>query len=276
MDNKIPPRLIQTARSAQLPLRARAAVTGLQLLNPGFEYRFFDDAQVDAFVRDEFPQHLRLFESFPYRIQKFDFFRYLAVYRLGGFYFDTDVFFAAGLRELLDHRCVFPFEELTIFPFLRDKREMDWEIGNYAFGAAAGHPFIEAIIQNCVRAQQEPAWAAQMLEGIPPFFRSEFDVLVTTGPGLISRTLAENPKLAGDVTVLFPDDVCDNRTWHQFGNFGVHEQEGSWRVKGGFLFRRIANIWEARSRRRALAGSRRRGKARNTVAGSPAAVLREA
>ena len=114
MENKIPARLIQTGRNAELPLRARAAAASLQCLNPDFEYLFFDDAQVAAFVQKEFPQHRDLFETFPFRIQKYDFFRYLAVFRLGGFYFDTDVFFAAGLRELLEHRCVFPFEELTL------------------------------------------------------------------------------------------------------------------------------------------------------------------
>ena len=74
------------------------------------------------------------------------------------------------------------------------------------------------------------------MQGIPRLFRSEFQVLNTTGPGLVSRTLAENPELAKDITVLFPDDVCDERTWHQFGDFGVHAMEGSWRLQGQLPF----------------------------------------
>ncbi|MEI6390559.1 MAG: glycosyltransferase [Verrucomicrobiota bacterium] len=265
MDQRICPRIIQTARSRDLPLLARAVVANLRSLNPGFEYQFFDDEDVNAFIRNEFPQHREIFEGFPFRIQKYDFFRYLAVFRLGGFYFDTDVFLAEGLDELCLHSCVLPFEELTLSRYLRRRCAMDWEIGNYAFGAEAGHPFLDAVIQNCVRAQRDPAWVKPMLKGIPHLFRSEFYVLNTTGPGLLSRTLAENPNLAQDVTVLFPEDVCDDRSWHQFGKFGVHAMEGSWRTRSGYLRRRLGNLWEAWVSRRGMAESRRLGKTRAFV-----------
>ena len=196
MQSKIPARIIQTGGSNNLPLLARAAEASLRCLNPNFEYRFFDDDDVIAFIDKEFPEYREVFDSFPFRIQKYDFFRYLAVFRLGGFYFDTDVFFATGLSELLMHRCVFPFEELTLSRYLRRQYKMDWEIGNYGFGAVAGHPFLDAVIQNCIRAQQDPDWVKPMMQHIPRFFRSEFHVLNTTGPGLVSRTLAENPDLA--------------------------------------------------------------------------------
>ena len=71
-------------------------------MNPDFEYRFFDDDDVIAFIDRGVPEYREVFDSFPFPIQKYDFFRYLAVFRLGGFYFDTDVFFATGLNELLD------------------------------------------------------------------------------------------------------------------------------------------------------------------------------
>jgi hypothetical protein len=166
---------------------------------------------------------------------------------------------------LLAGRCVFPFEELTLSRYLRRQYKMDWEIGNYGFGAVAGHPFLEAVIQNCIRAQRDSDWMEPMMQGIPRLFRAEFHVLNTTGPGLVSRTLAENPDLTEDMTILFPDDVCDEHTWHQFGNFGVHAQEGSWRSGGSYLRRRLANLWEAWARRRRLEESRHRGKIRKPV-----------
>jgi hypothetical protein len=262
MQDKIPRRIIQTAKSRDLPLMAQAAAVNLKSLNPGFEHLLFDDAEVNAFVQVEFPQYFQLFQNFPYRIQKYDFFRYLAVFRLGGFYFDLDVFLARGLEKLLAQSCVFPFEELTINHCLRRDHGMDWEIGNYAFAAAPGHPFLGAVIENCVRAQTDPAWVRPMMQGIPRMFQADFQVLNTTGPGLLSRTLAENPKLAQEVTVLFPDDVCDHRTWHQFGNFGVHAMEGSWRSRGSYVRRRLGNLWEAWVARQGMAESRRRGKTR--------------
>src|SRR5262249_48558319 len=170
MNVTIPPRIIQTGKSHEPTLRARAAIANLKNLNPDFEYVFFDDAEVDAFVKKEFPQYIEIFENFRFRIQKYDFFRYLAVFRLGGFYFDTDVFFALGLQALLSQNCVFPFEELTISNHLRHQYGLDWEIGNYGFGAAPGHPFLRLIIENCVRAQREPKWVEPMMRGIPGLF----------------------------------------------------------------------------------------------------------
>lgn len=263
MQSRIPARIIQTGESRNLPLLAKAATANLKCLNSDFEYRFFDDDDVIAFIGKEFPEYREVFDSFLVRIQKYDFFRYLAIFRLGGFYFDTDVFFVTGLRELLAHRCVFPFEELTLSRYLRRHYKMDWEIGNYGFGAAPGHPFLFAVIQNCISAQQDPEWVKPMMRGIPRLFRSEFYVLNTTGPGLVSRTLAENPELAKQVTILFPNDVCDESTWHHFGNLGVHIQEGSWRSKNGYLRRRLGNLWEVWARRRGLEESRRRGKSRS-------------
>lgn len=257
MENKIPARIIQTGKNAHLPLRAMAAVVTLKRLNPDFEYLFFDDDKVTTFIKDEFPKYRDVFEKFPFHIQKFDFFRYLAVFRFGGFYFDTDVFFASGLHDLLKHDCVFPFEELTASEYLRRQLHLNWEIGNFGFGASAGHPFLKAVIENCVRAQRQPDWVKPMMRGIPPMFRSEFYILNTTGPGLVSRTLAETPEFAKSVTVLFPDDVCNTDTWHQFGNFGIHSMEGSWRSQGNHFLRRLANLWEAQGQRRSATEIRR-------------------
>jgi inositol phosphorylceramide mannosyltransferase catalytic subunit len=240
----IPRRIIQTGKTAALPIKERAAVANLRLLNPDFEYLFFDDTQVKAFIDNQFPQHRDVFDAFRFKIQKFDFFRYLAVYHHGGFYFDLDVFLAQGVSSLLSNRAVFPFEGINLNCYLRDRFHMDWHIGNYGFGARAGDPFLGAVIENCVRAQRDDAWVKPMMRGVPPLSRDEFYVLYTTGPGLLSRTLAERPDLAAEVHVLFPADVREPSQWNHFGDFGVHLMDGSWRAKGSYLRRRIAQRWE--------------------------------
>jgi hypothetical protein len=260
--SSIPKRLIQTAKNADHSLRARAMIGALKNLHSDYEYMFFDNRDVEAFVDREFPQYRQVFDSFQFPIQRYDFFRYLAVYRHGGFYFDLDVLLASSLSPLLECGCVFPFEGLTISHFLRNQFKMDWEIGNYAFGAAPGHPFLKAVIENCVGAQADPDWVKPMLRGAPLILRSEYVVLNTTGPGLLSRTLAENPELAKTVTVLFPEDVCDEKCWNCFGHFGVHLMEGSWRTKGRRIRTRLAQKWEYWESRRLLKESRKLGKIR--------------
>jgi len=169
----------------------------------------------------------------------------------------------SGLSTLLERGCVFPFERLTFSHRLRTEFGMDWEIGNYAFGAAAGHPFLGAIIKNCVRAQTDPLWVKSMMRGTPPFDKDLYSVFYSTGPGLCSCTLAENPELAKTVTVLFPDDLCNVRNWYHFGEYGVHVMNSSWRPRRGFVTGRLGYFhWRWMERRllkksRALARSRR-------------------
>jgi len=270
MTDAIPKRIIQTGKTRELSPVAKVSACNLKLLHPDWDYRYFDDDDVRDFLREEFPEHEALFDAFPYKIQRFDFFRYLAVHRLGGFYFDLDVMLSKDMGPTLDSHSVFPFEELTVSRHLRG-RGMDWEIGNYAFGARPGDSFLGAVIENCVRAQREPGWVSPMMAGIPRMFRSDFEVLNTTGPGLVSRTLVENPELAAKVTVLFPEDVRDPATWHHVGDYGVHFMEGSWRAHGGFLRRKLAYRWEDRERKRGMAESQQQGPGRQVVAGLSAA-----
>lgn len=245
-----------------MPLLARCAVTNVRLLNPDFEYVLFDDNRMEGFIEDNFPEYRSTFHSFRFPIQRYDFFRYLAIYRLGGFYFDMDVFLASELSDLMNWGCVFPFEGLTINTCLRQKYDMDWEIGNYAFGASAGHPFIRAIIENCVRAQKDLDWVRSMEKDVPRMFREEYYVVNTTGPLLVSRTLAEFPDSANQVKVLFPEDVCDSKYWNRFGQFGVHLMGGSWRKRKGFFRRRMQGYWELLMLKKMVKESRKMGKSR--------------
>jgi hypothetical protein len=260
----IPRRIIQIwGGEAELPLLCKAAAANVRLLNPDFEYVLFDDVRMADFIDQHFAEYRRVFESFRRPIQRYDFFRYLAIYRLGGFYFDMDVLLASNVSELLEFGCVFPFEELTLHSFLHKEYGMDWEIGNYAFGAAAGHPFLDAIIKNCVRAQRHPEWADAMMKSIPRMFRRESFVFNTTGPGLVSRTLAEYPGACDQVKVLFPEDVCDPNSWYCFGAYGVHLRDGTWRKRKGFVRGRLRRLWEATTRKALLKESLKRGGKRS-------------
>jgi hypothetical protein len=268
VNSRIPKRIIQTSKSADLPLLSKAAVANIRLLNPDFEYLFFDDRQVEEFVDAEFAEYRSVFRSFSVPIQRYDFFRYLAVYRLGGFYFDMDVFLVSNLSKLLDFGCVFPFEELTLNRYLRDECGIDWEIGNYAFGAAAGHPFLYAVIENCVRAQRDTQWTQAMMRSIPRVLHDDFFVLSTTGPALVTRTLAEVPDAAKLVKVLFPENVCDSRCWNRFGEYGVHLLEDSWRKRKNILRRCLIRAWLSRERKRVIKKALKLGESRSLEFGS--------
>jgi hypothetical protein len=234
-----------------------------RLLHPDYDHCLFDDVSIAEFLKTEPPEYQDAYAQFPLPIQRFDFFRYLAVYRLGGFYFDLDVYLARSVEPLRRHGCVFPFEELTLSRYLRTRYGWDWEIGNYGFGAEPRHPFILAIIKNCVRGLRDPHWNEAMYDGLPRPFREQFVATNSTGPGLVTRTLAEHKQLQSSVTVLFPGDVCEPATWHRFGEYGAHLMTSSWRKRDGFVRRRIARAWENMRRKRLDAMSRTQGPRRD-------------
>ncbi len=239
----IPRRIIQTGRDRTLPPLFRASTANVRLLNPEFEYSFFDDAGVDAFVQETFPEFAAVFGAFRYRIQQIDFFRYLAVYHFGGFYLDLDVLLYRGLSDLLSRGCVFPFERLGVSKFLQRKYNQFWDLGNYAFAAQPGDPFLEKVIENCCRAQRDPSWVNPVLKSIPPILRPDSYVLSTTGPLLVTRTFAENPALHAGIHLLLPEDICDKKYWNKFGEYGLHLINSSWRPRGNSLYKVYRMIW---------------------------------
>ncbi len=266
MRNRIPKRVIQIRCGKLVPTQMnRAATANIRLMNPDYEYILFDDSRVEALLKDQFPQYREIFDSFRFPIQRYDFFRYLAVFHYGGFYFDLDVLLSSDLSRLLEFECVFPFERLTYSHFRRNQYNMDWDIGNYAFGAAPGHPFLKAVIDNCVRAHENPDWVTPMLRGSPPFIKDELFIVNSTGPGLVSRTWAENAELAKSVTILFPDDVCDVRTWDQFGDFGVHLADSSWRTDKNYFRGKLTEYGRRWIVRRVVKNGIRLGKTRAPV-----------
>lgn len=148
---------------------------------------------------------------------------------------------------------------------MRKHHGMDWAIGNYAFGSEAGHPFLRAVIDNCVRAQCDPNWLEPMMEGVPRVSQNEFHIFNTTGPLLLCRTLAENPDLANSIKILFPDDVCEPKNWHNFGDIGFHLMDGSWREESNSIWERLARRLELRVFKQYLKQSRKIGKVRQVV-----------
>jgi hypothetical protein len=101
-----------------------------------------------------------------------------------------------------------------------------------------------------------------MMKSIPKMFRHEYHVLTTTGPGLVSRTLAAFPDARNQVKVLFPEDVCDPKSWFCFGDYGVHLQVGQWRKHKPLVPRVLHRYWEQSRRKALLKGHLERGPKR--------------
>jgi len=87
----IPKIIHQTFKTKKLPLELQEVVFRLKEACPTFEYRLYDDEDVYTFIKENYDEEtLHLYNMINPKLgmAKADFFRYLLIYKVGGFYFD--------------------------------------------------------------------------------------------------------------------------------------------------------------------------------------------
>lgn len=155
--SKIPKIIIQTWKDNDIPDKYKNLVASFRRFNPESEYKylFFDDNAIDKFLRENYPEYYKTFLKLPVVIQKIDFFRYIAVYHYGGFYFDLDMECYKSLDSLLNYDAVFPIDthiggDLCLNPRFSEFCDLKRDIflGQYAFGAKPKNEFIKLLIDN--------------------------------------------------------------------------------------------------------------------------------
>lgn len=172
----IPKVIVQTFKTQKLPLLTRWQIARVKRRNPQYTYRYFDDAAVDAFVRESFGGEIhRLYRRINVGAAKGDFFRYAYLLKHGGVYLDID-------------SCV--VKRLDDFILPEDDAILGWE-GNQMFYiqwvlvCSPGHPFMQRTMEIILRNLQEN--------------RYPFNVHHMTGPAAfteaVQQCLAEDPSI---------------------------------------------------------------------------------
>jgi len=236
----IPRRIIRTNRSAHIfePVMS-GCEAALRALMPDYEHVFFDDFAARDFIEERRPDLLPLYDGFLRNVQRADLFRMVAVAELGGFYLDMDVLLFRRLDDLCAASVVFPFEcEFTPEHFLRRHRcehtsdEQLPQIGNYGFGASAGHWFLEEVITE-IKARSEDLTART----------HPVNVLWCTGPECLNAVRHRHlDRLRGELHILrgipSPEelqacgkDSCNRHDWYHFGSLGTHLMTNTWTVR---------------------------------------------
>ncbi|MCF6353455.1 MAG: hypothetical protein L3J06_10630 [Cyclobacteriaceae bacterium] len=88
----IPKVIYQTYSSPkEIPLMARFHRWSMCRMNPTYEYQFFDDDAIDAFIKSEFGLGVyKQYSKIAIGAAKADFFRYAILLKKGGIYLDID------------------------------------------------------------------------------------------------------------------------------------------------------------------------------------------
>jgi len=228
-------------------------------VNPSFEVVDFDDAAAEAFVRKNFkgtalPDVYKAVAGLGKPVMLADLFRLAVVAKEGGFYMDADMLAKAPLDDLVDGSpAVFPLEWWKSDEAFAERHEgaaprdglEHYQVGNYAFGAVAGHPLVlDALDEATERSRSLVAGRAGLRGLARRLFAAEgaaitdLEVLRTTGPYMLSEIyhggrLSASPKY-GDVELLRGDAAAPAAArggandWHKFGRFAEHTLAHTW------------------------------------------------
>jgi mannosyltransferase OCH1-like enzyme len=144
----------------EMPARFRESQASWREQNPGWTYILWSEEEIDRLVRDHYPQHYQLFESYPHWIQRVDAGRYMILHHYGGTYSDLDVICRRPFDDFLDHRLVLAKTE-------------PMGVANDLMMVEKGHPFALSLVDGLASAYRR--WQRW-------FVPRHFQVLLTTGP----------------------------------------------------------------------------------------------
>lgn len=159
----IPKIIHQTFYRSDLPDELQKNVHRLKNLNPGWEYRFYDDNAIIDFLKTNYPPHiLNHFESIDsrYGAARADLFRYLLLYKCGGMYLDIKSSATKPLDSVLKEDDEYLLshwqnkageayegwgchEELN---YIQNGEFQQWHIIS-----VPGHPFLKAVIETVLQ-----------------------------------------------------------------------------------------------------------------------------
>jgi mannosyltransferase OCH1-like enzyme len=198
-------------------------------LNPSFEHMFFNGDDIEQFFKDNYLEYYNTYKRLPVFIQKLDFFRYLAIYHYGGFYFDMDVEPLKPLdEEVLNHSAVFPVDEYVSALGCQNPRMnsyclvgQNFLLGQYAFGATSKHPFMKVLVD---RIKQNLDNYIKTAEKINQSDRGAIHYFVykTTGPDFVTDCYVQYK----NKEQLY---ILSNGKRQVFGDYAEHKYVGTWK-----------------------------------------------
>lgn len=212
-----------------VPKREVQYMETFRKLNPNFEYMFFDGNDIDQFFKSNYMEYYSTYNNLPLFIQKLDFFRYLAIYHYGGFYFDMDVEPHKPLDEsILNHSALFPIDEYANAIDCNHPRMnsyclvgQNFLLGQYAFGATAKHPFMKYLVDKIHDNLNKYIRVSKKLDERDKD-ATHYYVYKTTGPDFVTDCYVKYDKKEQ----LY---ILSNGKRQVFGDYATHRYVGNWK-----------------------------------------------
>lgn len=243
----IPRTIVQTSKDSTIDRPDWLVYqNSLRDVNPDFELIHYSDQEALAFIAEHYSGTIleHVYDAAT-PILRADLFRLAYIYKLGGFYMDMDVLCKSPLDPLADaidggeYQAVFPKEWWTSDESYRNifhgrgpvDEEDHWQVGQYAFAAVQGHPFVkDALEEATVRV-------AKLMRDKDAGEMRNVDILGATGPHMMTELYHVGRKegrygdvfhLAGDMAKPVHERSHGGPDWHKFGPYAEHMLSHTW------------------------------------------------
>lgn len=181
----IPKVIYQTFKTNKIPLLTRFYIWRFLRRNKGYRHAFYDDEQVDAFVKQAFDTRTyRAYARLQIGAAKADFFRYAILYKQGGIYLDLDSDLVGRLDDVL-----LPTDVAVV----AHEGNFQQFFSQWALIYDKGHPFMEETIKLIVENIEQNKYP--------------HDVHAMTGPTVYAQAINNVMQQQPDVAYrVFEDD----------------------------------------------------------------------
>jgi len=186
---KIPKRFILTWKDENIPEKWKPCIESIKEHMPDYEIFLATDKMNRDMIKDNFPDFLKIYDSFPYPIQRADAARYGWLHLKGGIYMDLDYKLKGDLGHL--------FKESSLY-FIMSSNTKRY-ITNSLMASVPGHSIWLEVFEEMKK--DLPWWA----------FGRHLHVILSTGPGMLDKVVRESKHtytvLPG--SVVNPYNICD-------------------------------------------------------------------
>lgn len=216
----------QTWKSERLPRQFRKFRSTWVQHHANSEHRFWTDRSNFRFLERYYAWFLPTYRMYPENIMRADAVRYFILKHYGGIYVDLDFECLRPIDPLIEDRhLVIGCEPPAHSDMLYNSPAPDRILCNAFMASAPQHPFWDHLIRLMASR------------------KSDDDVLVSTGPLLVSEAYASYCDKAGVSIVpwqqLYPIDKEQTRLprsdWNLYGAYAVHYWRGTWWRRRGLI-----------------------------------------
>lgn len=137
-----------------MPVEIQENIAKLKQLNTDWEYKLYDDNDIQNFITANFPHILKYYNKInpKYGAAKADLFRYLLMYKVGGVYLDIKSTISRPLNEIIqsDDQYILGNWIFSHNPVSRHSciDNPNGEFQQWHIICVKGHPFLKATIEN--------------------------------------------------------------------------------------------------------------------------------